>query len=181
MRDGCWSRSSANRLLHDIDVALEEEAETVAELLGTPAEPGRGHQSARADRRRDRSGPRKYVVVTRDGQVIAEAPRRRARGAARPASRRCASCATESPDRAVTVSIGVSAAAALHAKQRLTLAPRDRHSAMLLLLAGTSLWVVIGRALRPLENASRQLEQIAAETCRSASRSRTPTTRSAAW
>ena len=30
-----------NRLLHDIDVALQEEAETIAELLGTSAEPRR--------------------------------------------------------------------------------------------------------------------------------------------
>ena len=60
------------------------------------------------------------------------------------------------------MSIAVSAAAALHAKQRLT-SLLAVGIPLLLVLCGAGLWLVTGRALRPLEDASRQLEAIAAD------------------
>ena len=63
-----------NRLLHDIDVALEEEAETIAELLGTPAEPAAIAGLLNRIAGEVEHGPHKYVTVTRAGQVIATVP-----------------------------------------------------------------------------------------------------------
>lgn len=150
-----------NRLLHDFDVALQEEAETVAELLATRASPDAvANLVAEIAGESDR-GADKYIVVTRQGQVIAQAPRTAAE-VLRSASPELRVARYDAPDRSITVSIGASAAAALHAKQRLTSLLLIGIPAMLALLAA-SLWWLIGRALRPLENASRHLDQIAAD------------------
>jgi len=64
-----------NRLLHDFDVALQEEAETIAELLATHESPNAvANLVAEIAGESDR-GANKYIVVTRQGQVIAQAPR----------------------------------------------------------------------------------------------------------
>ncbi len=151
-----------NRLLHDVDVAVQEEAETVAELLAASTNLDAvttllSQLAAETD-----WGPRKYVTVTRGGQLVAEAPpdAHVVLQSGKPSLR---IVRYESADRAVTVSIGVPVGAALHAQQRL----RSLLAVglpLILVLAGTILWLVIGRALRPLERASHQLEQIAAET-----------------
>ena len=150
-----------NRLLHEFDVALQEEAETVAELLATRASPDAvANLVAEIAGESDR-GANKYIVVTRQGQVIAQAPRTAAE-VLRSASPELRVARYDTPDHSITVSIGASAAAALHAKQRLTSLLLIGIPAMLALLAA-SLWWLIGRALRPLENASRHLDQIAAD------------------
>ena len=150
------------RLLHDIDVAVQEEAETVGELLAAPTSPEAVTNLLAQITKETDWGPRKYVVVTRSGELIAEAPpdAHVVLQTGKPSLR---IIRYQSPDGAVAVSIGVSAGAALHAQQRLR-SLLAIGIPLVLVLAGTSLWVVIGRALRPLENASRQLEQIAAET-----------------
>jgi signal transduction histidine kinase len=150
-----------DRLLHDFDVALREEAETVAELLATQSS---GDAVANLLTEIAGGGDRgadKYIVVTRQGQVIAQAPRS-APEVLRSASSELRIVRYDSPDHSITVSIGASAAAALHAKQRLTSLLLIGIPAMLALLAA-SLWWLIGHALRPLENASRHLDQIAAD------------------
>jgi len=150
-----------NRLLHDFDVALQEEAETIAELLAT-----RGSPNAVADLvaeiagETDR-GANKYIVVTRQGQVIAQAPRT-APEVLRLPDPNLRVVRYESADHSITVSIGASAAAAMHAEQRLTSLLLIGIPALLALLAA-SLWWLIGHALRPLANASRHLDQIAAD------------------
>lgn len=149
----------AARLLRDIDVALEEEAETVAVLLEKPAGAEAmstilAHIAAETD-----LGIGKQVVVTRHGQVVGEAPGgARAILAARddPSLRVATYTAGSSAD-AITVTIGVLATAALHARQRLTvLLGLGIPGALLVMSAG--LWGVAGRALRPLEDAAGQLE-----------------------
>ena len=150
-----------DRLLHDFDVALQEEAETVAELLATRASPGAvANLVAEIAGESDR-GANKYIVVTRNGQVIAQAPHT-APEVLRSASPELRVLRYDSPDHSITVSIAASAAAALRAKQRLTSLLLIGIPAMLALLAA-SLWWVIGRALQPLETASRHLDQIAAD------------------
>ena len=151
-----------NRLLHDIDVGTQEEAETVAELLGASTGPDAVTNLLAQIVRETDWGPHKYVTVVRAGQLIAEAPSgaQTLLQSGKPSLR---IVRYRSPDKQVTVSIGVSAGAALHAQQRLR-SLLAFGMPLVLLLAGTSLWVVIGRALRPLETASRQLEQVAAET-----------------
>ena len=63
-----------NRLLHDIDVALQEEAETIAELMGTSADPAAITALLNRIAGEVEHGPHKYVTVMRAGQVIAEVP-----------------------------------------------------------------------------------------------------------
>jgi signal transduction histidine kinase len=151
-----------NRLLHDLNVGTQEEAETVAELLATTTSPDAVTNLLAQIVRETDWGPRKYVTVTRAGQLIAEAPAgaRTVLQSRKPSLR---IVRYQSPDKQVTVSIGVSARGALHAQQRLR-SLLAVGMPLILVLAGASLWVVIGRALRPLETATRQLEQIAAET-----------------
>lgn len=149
------------RLLHDIDVALQEEAETIAELLGTSADPEAitgllNRIAGEADQ-----GPHKYIAVTRAGQVLAEVPRD-AQVVIRSHDPTLRIVRYESRDRSITVSIAVSAAAALHAKQRLT-SLLAVGIPLMLVLCGAGLWLVTGRALRPLEDASRRLDAIAAD------------------
>src|SRR5262249_45000401 len=67
-----------------------------------------------------------------------------------------------SRDQSIAVTIAVSAVAALHAKQRLT-SLLAVGMPLMLALCGAGLWLITGRALRPLEDASRQLEAIAAD------------------
>jgi len=151
-----------DRLLHDIDVAVEEEAETVAELLAASVQPEAVTALVAQLAVETDWGPRKYVTVTRDGHLIAEAPPN-AQVTLQSGKPSLRIIRYQSPDKAVSVLIGVPVGAALHAQQRL----RSLLAVgipLVLLLAGTSLWLVIGRALRPLENASRQLEHVAAET-----------------
>ncbi|HXQ22174.1 MAG TPA: ATP-binding protein [Candidatus Acidoferrales bacterium] len=151
-----------NRLLHDIDVALQEEAETIAELLTTPASPDAvADLLARISGETD-SGPHKYIVVTRNGATIAEAPRDAGAvlASGKPQLR---IVRYQSRDGALIVSIGVSGAAAVHAKQRLT-SLLVAGIPLMLGLFGSGLWLVVGRALRPLEQASQHMDGIAADT-----------------
>jgi signal transduction histidine kinase len=150
-----------NRLLHDFDVALQEEAETIAELLTARASPEAiANLVAEIAGEGDR-GANKYIVVTRQGRVIAQAPRTALEVLRSPDPEQRV-VRYDSADHSITVSIAASAAAAMHAKQRLTSLLLVGIPAMLALLAA-SLWGLIGRALRPLENASRHLDQIAAD------------------
>jgi len=66
------------------------------------------------------------------------------------------------PEGFVVVSVGTAATGALHAKRRLT-SLLAIGTPLVFLIIGSGLWIVIGRALRPLEDASRQIDTIAAE------------------
>jgi signal transduction histidine kinase len=151
-----------NRLLRDIDVALQEEAETVAELASTTTTPTSvTNLVARIGGESD-WGARKFVTVTRQGELLAEAPPG-AGNVLRAAGPTLRIVHYQAPDSPVTVSIGVSAAAALHAQRRLNSLLAVGVPLALLLLA-TGLWLVIGNALRPLANAARRLEDVGAAT-----------------
>jgi len=150
-----------NRLLRDIDVALQEEAETVAELLGTPAPPEAITALLTRIAAEVGHGSHKYVTVTRAGQPIGAVPPDAATVLASgdPTVR---IARYTSRDRSIAVTIGVSATAALHAKHRLA-SLLLVGIPLLLACCGTGLWVVTGHALQPLGDASRQLEAIAAD------------------
>lgn len=151
-----------NRLLRDIDVALEEEAETVAELLLQPSGPEASALLAQVAAETD-LGTGKHIVVSRDGRVIGEAPREErplapgAEQALRSAVHRAGAA-----DNELTVVISVPATQALHAKQRLTVLLAVGIPGGLLVVAA-GLWVVLGRALQPLQEAAHQIEAMDAE------------------
>lgn len=149
-----------NRLLRDIDLVLDEEAETVAELLATPAGPDAVRDLLDRIAGETAHGAQKYITITRDGKVIAEVPS----GAQRVIDSmdpRLRIVRHPAPDR-LAVCIAVSAAGALHAKQRLT-SLLGIGGPLLLLFIGGALWLIISRALKPLQQASRQLDEIGAE------------------
>ena len=152
-----------DRLLHDIDAAVEEEADTVAAALAGPGPSGAAADLAsRIAAESDLPGS-KYVLITRHGEVIGEAPAgsRRVLASDAPSLRafRVQAGPAEDP---VTVTIGVRATAALRAKHRLTLLLAIGTPLVLLIMVA-GLWLVVGRALRPLKDASRQLEAIAVD------------------
>ncbi|MEO8602348.1 MAG: ATP-binding protein [bacterium] len=150
----------ANRLLRDIDVALEEEATTAAALLVRPSSADAtatllAHLAGETD-----LGPGKRIVVRRGGAVIAEAPPGSAAVlASGDPVLRIATATAGSPAAPLTVLVGVPATDAQHATQRLILLLAVGIPAGVLLI-GAGLWVVIGRALRPLETAARSMEGI---------------------
>ncbi len=149
-------------LRHDTDVALDEEADTVAALLGTPN--GRSDLPAVVQRVAGETdlGTPKYVAVFEAGHLLAESP---AGAGARlqsgdDALRIVRHAADGIP--ALTIAVGVPVAADAAATARL------RSLVMfgvpvLLLVVCVGLWVVIGWALRPLSAAARQLDRIALE------------------
>ncbi len=154
-------RVFGERLLRDIDVALQEEAVTAGELLEGPAGGDTmatllAHVSGETD-----LGTGKRVAVYRRGVLIGEAPA----GAAEfltshgPPNLRIAKYQTGAADDPLIVTVGVPAAAAAHAAQRLTLLlAAGIPCGVLLITAG--LWIVLGRALRPLQDASRRMDAI---------------------
>ncbi|MFI5396329.1 MAG: sensor histidine kinase [Candidatus Binatia bacterium] len=150
-----------NRLLHDFDVALQEEAETITELLATPASPDAIRSLLAEIAEETGRGGEKYIAVTRQTQLIAEAPRG-AQSVLEAAGPELRIVRHESRDQSITVTIAASAAAAMHAKRRLTSILLAGIPVTLLLLA-SGLWWLIGRALRPLQHASQQLGNIAAD------------------
>jgi signal transduction histidine kinase len=149
-----------NRLLRDIDVALEEEAATVAELLLRPSAPDAmaallAQVAAETD-----VGTGKRIVVSRRGQVIGEAPPgAHAVPPDRDPTQRSAVYRAGPADDPLTVIVSVSAAQALHARQRLTLLLAIGIPCGLLVVAA-GLWAVTGRTLRPLQDAARRLEAL---------------------
>ena len=154
------TRVFGDRLLRDIDVSLTEEAETVAELLATPAGPDTVDHLLATIAGETEHGARKYVVVTRHGLRIAEAPPG-AQAIVDSGNPRLRIVRYQAPQQPITVSIAVSAAAAQHAEQRLT-SLLAVGVPLILALFGASLWLVLSRALRPLEHAARQLSHIGA-------------------
>lgn len=145
-----------NRLLHDIDVALEEEAETVAGMLEEPMSAAEVEALAGKLAVETDLGLGKFVAFRRNGQLMAEAP---------PGAD--ALLASNDPTlrvfryeaSPVSVAIGVRPTNALAAERRLRLLlVTGVPITLLAIFAG--LWVVIGRALEPLEDASRSLEAI---------------------
>ncbi len=149
-----------NRLLHDLDVSLREEAETIAELLQTSGG-GNAVASLLAEIAGERAGAAsKYIVVWRDGGVIAEVPAG-ASALLRSPAPEIRVVRYQSPNGSLVVSIAASAAAALHAKQRLTSLLAFGVPATLLLVSA-ALWWLVGRALSPLKNASQRIECVGA-------------------
>ncbi len=149
-------RVFGGELLRDIDVALEEEAETLAEVLsGSVTENAAGDLLAAVAREPDLGGA-KYVAAWRSGQLLGESPPGAAAVLAAPDAKLRSANAVSGR---VAVRVGVSAAAALHAQRRLT-SMLGAGIPLVLLALGAGLWVVLGRALWPLEDAARQLDSI---------------------
>jgi signal transduction histidine kinase len=151
------------RLLRDLDVALQEEAGTVAALLLNPTSAGvmatlLDHVATETD-----LGPGKRIVVSRGGVIIGEAPdgARALLSSNDPRLRRVVRDAGP-PENRLTVAIAVPAATALHAKRQLTVLLVVGIPAALVVIT-VGLWVVIGRALRPLADAARRMERIGAD------------------
>jgi signal transduction histidine kinase len=153
----------ADRLLRDVDVALEEEAETIAALALNPSSDEALAALMTRVAAETNLGAPKHIVVSRAGRIIGEAPP----GTAAPPAHadgpmHIATYRAGPPDDPVTVVIRVPVGQALHAKARLTLLlALGIPCALLVVTAG--LWMVTGRALQPLEEASRQLEAIDAQ------------------
>lgn len=157
------SRTFGERLARDIDVALEEEAETLGGLVAA----GVGDESLRhlvvAVAAESDLGTQKHVAVTRGGRAIAEAPAGAVDALARaaPGSFRTARYGASVGGEPVEVVIAVSGSRPLLAHRRLAWllwvgAP------LLSLLLGLSVWASLGRALRPLERAADGLASIEA-------------------
>jgi signal transduction histidine kinase len=150
-----------DRMLRDIDVALEEEAETVAAMLEQSASDNTmatvlAHVSGETD-----LGPGKRIVVRRGSRVIGAAPADAETVLTAPPQPALRTVRHESgpPENRLQIVIGVPATAALRATQRLTLLlAAGIPCGLVVLTAG--LWVVIGRALRPLAQASQRMEAI---------------------
>jgi heavy metal sensor kinase len=149
-----------SRLLRDVDVGLEEEASTVAELLARPDRAAMMPDLLDEIAAETDLGLGKRIVVRRGDVVIAEAPpgSAAALAGAGPEMQQ-ASANAGSPNDPLTVVVAVPATAALLATHRLTLLLAVGIPAGLLLTAG-GLWWVMGRALRPLETAARQMEAV---------------------
>jgi signal transduction histidine kinase len=154
------TRVFGDQLLRDIDVSLSEEAETIAELLETRAGPDTVGTLLTTIAGESGRGERKYITVVRDGSLIAEAPPG-ARAIVEAGSPHLRIVRYRAPHQPITVSIAMSAAAAEHAKQRLT-SLLAAGVPLILVLFGAGLWAVIGRALWPLEHAAEQLNRIGA-------------------
>jgi len=155
----------ANRLLRDLDVALEEEAATVAALLQRPAT---GDMMELLEQIADETdlGVGKRIVVRRGNTVIGEVPSGSAAVLAAGGDSIRRATAVGGPAAApLTVMVAVPATAALHATRRLELLLLIGVPASLVLLAA-GLWLVMGRALRPLEIAAQRMEAIDASDLR---------------
>ena len=149
-----------NRLLRDVDVGLEEEASTVAELLARPERASMMPDLLDEIASETDLGLGKRIVVRRGDIIIAEAPPGSAAAiAAAGREMQQATAAAGAANDPLTVVVAVPAAAALLATRRLTLLLAAGIPAGLLLTAG-GLWWVMGRALRPLETAARQMETV---------------------
>src|SRR5262249_13831846 len=149
-----------NRLLRALDVALDEEAATVAAVLQRPASDDM--MAVVLDQIADETdlGAGKRIVVRRGATVIGEAPSGSAAVlAAADGSWRRATAVGGSADQPLTVEVAVPATAALHATRRLELMLLIGIPACLVVLAA-GLWLVMGRALRPLEVAAQRMEAI---------------------
>ncbi|MGH7789363.1 MAG: hypothetical protein ACRERC_21005, partial [Candidatus Binatia bacterium] len=125
-----------NRMLRDLDIALQEEVSTVAALLQKPESAVAlptllEHIASETD-----LGLGKFIVVRDREQLIAEAP---AGAAARLAERhgldRTASAVIGPPHDPLTIVVGIPAAAAKGAAQRLTVLLAIGMPGLLLLLA----------------------------------------------
>jgi signal transduction histidine kinase len=151
----------AQRLTRDIDVALQEEAETIGEVMATPPSPAALQELLQHVSGANEFGARKYVVVRRDGQVLAASPAS-APEVLSAASRGLRVIRYNPSLPGVTVAIGVYDGGAVRATQRL----RSLVAVgvpVLILLVGAGWWLVVGRELRPLERAAQQLDRIEAE------------------
>lgn len=148
-----------DRLLRDLDVTLEEEASTVAQLLEHPNGPDSVAVLVERIAAETDIGVGKQVAVFDGQHVVAEAPPGAAATLRDTDDLRVANAAAEPPDRGITVSVGVPATAALHATRRLrAMLLLGIPAALLLLAAG--LWIVTSRALRPLEDAAAAIAQV---------------------
>jgi signal transduction histidine kinase len=147
-----------DRLLRDIDVALEEEADTLATLAsGDSREESLGPVIARIVAETDLGTP-KYASVRRAGGVVLESPK----GAAEFLSRRRDGFRVARAQRGlIEVTIGVNARPSVRAKKRLTVLV-STGLPILVLLVGATVWIVAGRALRPLELAAAELPRVGA-------------------
>jgi len=147
-----------NRLLHDIDVALEEEAETLATLAsGDSRVESLGPVVARIVAEPDLGSP-KYATVRRGNEIVSEIPK----GAAEFVSHHQHGIRVASVRRGtLAVTMAVDARAAVQVKKRLTVLVLTGLPIVVLLVAA-SVWIVAGRALRPLELAAAELPRIGA-------------------
>jgi len=149
-----------NRLVRDVDVAVSEEAETIRELTDSPASADAVAELVSRIASDTEIGSPKYVAVTRGGQVVAESPRGALAAMNGPTKLHVVRQRSANGD--VEVMVGVSEAGAQRALKKLrSLLLIGVPLLILVVLAG--LWIVIGRALRPLEATARNLEKVGAE------------------
>ena len=105
-------------------------------------------------------GPGKQIAVLRNNRLVGESPRGAyTRLVPGETDLRIVRFDGEDRGEPLTILIGVRATPALRAGQRLDLLLGIGIPALLVLLAA-GLWVVIGRALQPLEQAARQVGEI---------------------
>ena len=148
-----------NRLLRDLDVALEEEASTVVTLIEQPtATDNVAALVARIAAETD-LGVGKQVAVFQGDHVVTEAPPGAAAYLRSADDLRLATAVAAPDEGGATVVVGVPATAALHATRRLrTMLLIGIPAALFLLAAG--LWAVASRALRPLEDAAAAIGKV---------------------
>lgn len=149
-----------SRLLHDIDVALEEEAETVAAMLEEPISGQEVEALVKQIAVETDLGLSKSVAVLRNGRLIAEAPPgANALLTSGDPTLRIMRYEDEAEANPLSIVVGVHPTTALAAERRLRfLLAGGVPVTLLAVFAG--LWIVIGRALAPLEGASRRLDAI---------------------
>lgn len=151
----------ANALLRDIDVALDEEADTIAALLAGSYSKHQmrallEHVASETD-----LGTPKYVAVSERGQLVEEWPAgAQARLQGGDEALRIVRYNVPGAEPPMTIALGVPAIAARAATQRLT-SLIYIGVPLLLFAVGGGVWAVTGRALRPLTSAAQQLDRIA--------------------
>jgi two-component system OmpR family sensor kinase len=144
------------RLQRDTNVALREEAETIAELMAT--ERGSEALTGLVAHVAGDPGPeaRKYVAVMREHELLAEAPEG-AHQLLETAGARLHVVRHRNSATGVAVTIGVAQAQSQLARRRL----RSLLFAgvpLLIALAAGGLWLAVGMVLRPLETAATALQ-----------------------
>lgn len=152
-------RVFGDRLLRDLDVALDEEASTVAALIERPMPADDIAALVTRIAGETDLGRDKQVAVFAGDRLIAEAPAGASARLDADPGLRVALSHLDAPEGPLTVRIGVPASAAALATRRLRALLLAGIPATLLLLIA-ALWVVTSRALRPLEEAATAIETV---------------------
>jgi signal transduction histidine kinase len=159
------ARAFGDRIARDVDVALEEEAETLAGFVASGIQDESLRQLVVAIAAEKDLGAQKHVAVTRAGRPIAEAPAGSAALLSTDAPRRfrLARYRSGAHDGEVEVAVAVSGSERFLAHRRLVWLLWIG-TPLVSALLGFGVWTILGRALRPLERAADGLGDIEART-----------------